>query len=267
MLHNKAGRFLGETPRTGSGLMSGHMPPNQTPVIGRMQEDPYRSGPLTSLQGRAGNQGLHFPEFSSPPRTASASAAPAEPWSAIPRTRRDALGGPDSRVQAMPSRGDAFGGVAALPDHDTNRGGWGTRGAVFGGKYEHISTASGAFDRTSTLNDTADRRRVAPRYSAPRPSSCGPALSLPSTIPPTRDIFSAKLKVKRRTLGGGWRQPRLGRFAGGGSRQRPRNYPVNPLAVPGAEPAWSKHLDHPEALDPDERESMGLKAAAIIVGC
>ena len=257
MLHNKAGRFLGETPRTGSGLMSGLMPPNQTPVIGRMQEDPYRSGPLTSLQGQAGNQGLHFPEFSSPPRTASASAAPAEPWSAIPRTRRDALGGPDSRVQAMPSRGDAFGGVAALPDHDTNRGGWGTRGAVFGGKYEHISTASGAFDRTS-------------QQMQQRPSSGGAALFRPQARaagprspslddPSDTDIFSAKLKVKRRTLGAG------GEYVSGVSRVVARGSgaadPLNPLAVPGAEPAWSKHLDHPEALDPDERESMGLKAA------
>ena len=264
MIHNKAGHFLGDTPGTGSGLMSGHMPPNQTPMTGRMQDDPYRSGPMTSLGGQGGSQGLRFPASSSHPAPApvvpSASAVPAEPSSAISRIRQQALRGPDRRVETMPSRGDAFGGVVAPPDHDTNRGGWGTRGAVLGGQYQQIpTTTSGAFDRTTIQSQrgTSDPgAAVFPSASLRRRQAQAAGLASPSFDDPSdTDMFSPKLK--RRGLGEG------GEYVSGVSRAVARgggdDDPLDPLAAPGSEPAWSKHLDHPDALDADERESMGLK--------
>ena len=210
MIHNKAGHFLGDTPGTGSGLMSGHMPPNQTPMTGRMQDDPYRSGPMTSLGGQGGSQGLRFPASSSHPAPApvvpSASAVPAEPSSAISRIRQQALRGPDRRVETMPSRGDAFGGVVAPPDHDTNRGGWGTRGAVLGGQYQQIpTTTSGAFDRTTIQSQrgTSDPgAAVFPSASLRRRQAQAAGLASPSFDDPSdTDMFSPKLK--RRGLGEG----------------------------------------------------------------
>lgn len=266
MIHNKAGHFLGDTPGTGSGLMSGHMPPNQTPVVGRMQDDPYRSGPMTSLGGQGGSQGLRFPASSSHPAPApvvpSASAVPAEPSSAISRIRQQALSGPDRRVEAMPSRGDAFGGVVALPDHDTNRGGWGTRGAVLGGQYQQIpTTTSGAFDRSQSQSQRSPSDPGAalfPSASLRRRQAQAAGLSSPSFDDPSdTDMFSPKLK--RRGLGDG------GEYVSGVSRAVARGVgdddPLDPLAAPGSEPAWSKHLDHPDALDADERETLGLKTA------
>ena len=209
--------------------MSGHMPPNQTPVIGRMQEDPYRSGPLTSLQGQAGNQGLHFPEFSSPPRTASASAAPAEPGPRFraPAETRSADPTVESR-RCLPAATRS----AASPRSPTT-----TQTAVDGARAARCSAASTSTSPPPPARSTGrvsrcsrDRRRVAPRYSAPGPS-CGPALSLPR-----RSLRHGHLlreaEGQAPHLRGGWRI-RLGRFAGGGSRQR-RRRSLNPLAVPGA---------------------------------